>query len=344
MEKNRLYETLKNKICVRIYDGTFPDGVSLPPERKLAESFSMSRVTVRKALELLQKDGIIESVQGSGNIVRLRQTGYSGSMDIIALVAPAQNPFFSTFIDYFQQKAQEYDSLVLFKQNPRYERVEDTIFKLYQKNIRNAVIWLEDLTLDVEYIRRLRGLGMNMVFFDISLETPYADCVYSDNQDAMFTLCRMLKLRGMQDVVFIGWDNYQLTSVSEREKYFREKNDSGNPVYHISWAEKEKLKIQIERFLDGFQEHGNKIPEAILCGDGEISIALRKEMQERDMQEVLIASVDDFPESKELSLSVYGQCFEKLAQKVYECLQFQNKHPHKWKASTYPIKGQLVER
>ena len=50
-EKDRLYRILENKICERIFRGEYVDGENLPPERTLAESLGVSRVTVRKALE-----------------------------------------------------------------------------------------------------------------------------------------------------------------------------------------------------------------------------------------------------------------------------------------------------
>ena len=52
-EKDRLYRILENKICERIFRGEYVDGENLPPERTLAESLGVSRVTVRKALALL---------------------------------------------------------------------------------------------------------------------------------------------------------------------------------------------------------------------------------------------------------------------------------------------------
>lgn len=62
------------------------------------------------------------------------------------------------------------------------EALEASLFKLMQKNIHNAVIWLEDQPVDMEAIRRLRGLGMNMVFFDVVTRSPYADGALLDNQ------------------------------------------------------------------------------------------------------------------------------------------------------------------
>ncbi|MDF2614366.1 MAG: hypothetical protein K0S71_2152 [Clostridia bacterium] len=343
MQKDSLYLALKNRLCEMIYKGIYKDGENIPPERVLAETLNVSRVTVRKALELLEKDGIVERVQGSGTQIRLRQTGYKGTMDIIALLAPAQKPFFAAFIDYFQQNADKNGSLVLFMQNPRYEKVEDSLFKLFQKNIRNVVVWLEDLKLDSEYIRRLRGLGMNIVFFDISVPSPYADCVLLDNKDAVRSLYKFLGEKGVQSISYVGWDNLSLTSVKERQMAFNELSTKKDSLFQVPWKEKACLAAYMDKFVSELKNE-ESLSDGIICADGELGVSLKKAFLAHHIENTLVVSIDDFKEAEELSLSVYSQSFQELAEKVYTCILHQNKHPRKWKASIYAVKGKLIGR
>lgn len=62
----RVYLFLRDQIA----DGRIASGESLPGEQKLAESFSVSRVTVRRALHALSANGLVERRAGSGTIVR----------------------------------------------------------------------------------------------------------------------------------------------------------------------------------------------------------------------------------------------------------------------------------
>ncbi|MFG2651732.1 GntR family transcriptional regulator [Streptomyces sp. NPDC048436] len=64
----RLAQTLQG----RIEDGTYPPGTRVPSENQLVQAFAMSRPTVVRALELLKRDGWLESRQGYGTIVRGR--------------------------------------------------------------------------------------------------------------------------------------------------------------------------------------------------------------------------------------------------------------------------------
>src|SRR3954452_23867334 len=66
------YVRLAQTIQQRIEDGTYPPGTKVPSENQLVQAFGMSRPTVVRALELLKRDGWLESRQGYGTIVRGR--------------------------------------------------------------------------------------------------------------------------------------------------------------------------------------------------------------------------------------------------------------------------------
>ncbi|MEH0648796.1 GntR family transcriptional regulator [Streptomyces scabiei] len=66
------YVRLAQTIQQRIEDGTYPAGTRVPSENQLVQAFGMSRPTVVRALELLKRDGWLESRQGYGTIVRGR--------------------------------------------------------------------------------------------------------------------------------------------------------------------------------------------------------------------------------------------------------------------------------
>lgn len=65
----KVYEQLYE--CIQ--DQTYPPGSQLPSEPDLAEQMNVSRMTLRKALSLLQEDGLIKNIRGKGNFI-LEQT------------------------------------------------------------------------------------------------------------------------------------------------------------------------------------------------------------------------------------------------------------------------------
>ncbi len=60
------YQVVHDKIMQRLHSGQYAIGMRLPTEGELSQAFDVSRVTVRKALEMLVRAGFLTSRQGSG--------------------------------------------------------------------------------------------------------------------------------------------------------------------------------------------------------------------------------------------------------------------------------------
>lgn len=63
------YQAVHDELLNRLEAGYYSVGTRLPTEQMLAESFGVSRVTVRKALEMLVQSGYVSARQGSGYVV-----------------------------------------------------------------------------------------------------------------------------------------------------------------------------------------------------------------------------------------------------------------------------------
>lgn len=63
------YVQLRQRLTEGVDQGLLKAGSPLPPEREIATITELSRVTVRKAIQALAKDGIVIQKQGSGSFV-----------------------------------------------------------------------------------------------------------------------------------------------------------------------------------------------------------------------------------------------------------------------------------
>lgn len=71
------YQQIADDLRSRLDDGTYAPGRLLPSEAELSAEFGVSRVTVRRALELLRDGGLVDARQGFGWFVAtspVRQT------------------------------------------------------------------------------------------------------------------------------------------------------------------------------------------------------------------------------------------------------------------------------
>jgi DNA-binding FadR family transcriptional regulator len=64
------HEHVANELRTAISDERFGPGARLPSERRLAQSFGVSRATIVSALNVLRGEGLIESRRGAGSWVR----------------------------------------------------------------------------------------------------------------------------------------------------------------------------------------------------------------------------------------------------------------------------------
>ncbi len=66
---NPLYRQLMQRIRADIASGVYPAHSRIPSEAELGESYQVSRVTVRKALAELTREGLLRRMQGKGTYV-----------------------------------------------------------------------------------------------------------------------------------------------------------------------------------------------------------------------------------------------------------------------------------
>lgn len=98
-----LWEHVRQTLREAMVAGTLAPGARMPSERELSTQMGVSRVTLRRALAALERDGLIESTQGLGRFVRqsrpveeppnelvsLTQMGASLGLDVTSRVLTA---------------------------------------------------------------------------------------------------------------------------------------------------------------------------------------------------------------------------------------------------------------
>lgn len=66
------YRELAGALRAAIVDGTYPPGTTLPKQDELAERFGVNVKTVRRAVQVLEAEGLVSAIRRRGTVVRLR--------------------------------------------------------------------------------------------------------------------------------------------------------------------------------------------------------------------------------------------------------------------------------
>lgn len=64
------YYQLKDILVKNIQDGKWPPQSRMSSENELCEAYNVSRVTVRKAIDLLVQEGYVYTIKGKGTYVK----------------------------------------------------------------------------------------------------------------------------------------------------------------------------------------------------------------------------------------------------------------------------------
>lgn len=335
--EQNLYLKIRRDICRKIYSGTYKDGDRIPPERTLAEEFGVSRVTVRTALSLLEEDGIVSRVQGSGTRIDMHYGAREQSdKDIITIVATAHNEWFSRFMDAFAARAEREDQLVLFKPKPAGTSLADCLFQLYEKGLRNVVLWKEGMELEDDQLRVLRGLGMNMVLFDTEEREAFADSVSLDNADAVRSLVDRLQKDGCRELCYVGWDRMDIGSLFVRESTFREIVPDGK-IVHIPYT----YHNQLDHIPEGLTEvciRSIAQCDGVIYAVGELGMLFEGTMRGRGIAH-RAGMVGEMLGAREMGIYRIAQDFTAIADQTLWCFDQQKSAASGWHPEAYRIKG-----
>ena len=107
-----LYLQLRDELKKSIQDGTISNGERLPSERELCNQFSVSRITVRQALNELEKSGLIYTVHGKGTFVHTPLLN-QGLLKVISFGKSLQEKGIQGFTEVhdFQDPADDYKAM-----------------------------------------------------------------------------------------------------------------------------------------------------------------------------------------------------------------------------------------
>ena len=98
----RHYQKLSERLRQFMAENHFRDGDKLPPERALAESFGVSRNSVREAIHALAERGLLESRHGDGTYVRV----------------PDMEPLRSAILEAVDSEGHLFDEVMEYRRTP----------------------------------------------------------------------------------------------------------------------------------------------------------------------------------------------------------------------------------
>lgn len=292
-------------ILSQIKELELKENEKIPTEMQITQTLGVSRQTVRKAIEHLEGQGILSSVQGSGTYVKKafsKPQDYSKSKNIAVV---------TTFIDshIFPEKTNGiYEALSaegymmnLFATNNSLEKEHTLLSSLYQEDFAGLILEPSRSTLprvNPELFTRLSE-KFPVVLIDSYYGEVDLPCVSLDDKKGGYIATRHLLENGHQNIMHIGkMDDRQgllryqgyLEALQEYQVNFNENN--------VIWYTNE---TKLEVFLELHKERILKCLEectALFCYNDVISIPFINFLGKHNIripEDVSIVGYDDSP-------------------------------------------------
>jgi DNA-binding LacI/PurR family transcriptional regulator len=217
------YERLRDYVVEQISSGKLKPGASLPSEHQLARSLRIARSTVRQAMGVLERDGLVRRVHGKGTFVhdqarqRLRQ-----GQDLFALVVPETQVGFYPFLQRsFEEAAAEvHNQVIICNSNNEIDKQGNSILQLIDNRVAGvAIVPTTSPPTPAFHIRQLQQHGIPVVCCSRGVEGIRAPLLAIPFQDVGRMAAEVILAAGHRRIAFLS--GYRAQASEEYELGFR---------------------------------------------------------------------------------------------------------------------------
>jgi DNA-binding LacI/PurR family transcriptional regulator len=181
MDEQILYKQIYRALRADILNGHYPPGSQLPTEAELVQRLGVSRVTVRNALSLLQREGLAVRLPGKGTFVRRSEQPNDPPKLIALLALDVQLDFFGKIVRGAEQEATAHGYKLLVRSTDNDAEKERQCLVELQSHVAGFVIAPATGNQNHAHYGQLLVQGVPFVFVDRYLPEFNVDRVTSDN-------------------------------------------------------------------------------------------------------------------------------------------------------------------
>lgn len=294
MNKHK-YAELASLLKQGIVNGTYPENSKLPSENTLSNEYSLSRQTVRQAIAVLEKEGLIRSVRGSGTFIKKTYTRKKKTHNIAIVTTYIGEYIFPAILSGIESELSKnnYTSLLMATKN-RLDNERHILEELLTKPIDGIIIEGTKTALpnpNLEFYNKIFNAGIPVVFINgyySNLTNPVY--VIADDHDGGVKAVSYLNSKSCTKIAGI-FKSDDIQGLNRYSGYVQALSKYDIPISddRVLWYSTETNKISnsaMKRILDGC--------DGVVCYNDEIAIqvsTLQKNGQISD--KIIIVSFDN---------------------------------------------------
>lgn len=217
-----LYRQVARRLARDVNAGRYVS--RLPAEGALARDLAVSRGTVRQALGLLVRDGVLHTVPGRGTYTGAPpEPSRSEAKGSVGLVLPSLvSSRAQLLVSGVEEALREAGYAFLlgtsgFDPDLELEQIE----RILAQGACGLIVYVVDGPMDLPRLRRLVADGFPIVLVDRFVPDLAVDSVTVDNLGGAFLAVQHLASEGFQRIGYIGTQNTGTSSIVERMAGYR---------------------------------------------------------------------------------------------------------------------------
>ena len=221
-----LYLIIKEDLKEKILAGQYKEEEQLPTEVELAEQSGVSRITSKRALIELEREGLIYRKRGSGSYVKKQEPkgafdggAASTAAPIISMVLPymatSELDFIKGATDYLDSKGYY---LSIHNSNWSSEREREFLLRIPKNGSAGIILYPMSTSSNIDLLNMLYWNDYPLVMIDQYADSVPVTSVVSDNVKGGYMTAKHLLGLGHERIAFISSISIEFRS-SVRDRY-----------------------------------------------------------------------------------------------------------------------------
>ncbi len=261
MQKEFLYQRIYEDLFRDISNGVYSSDERLPSEKELAERYQVSRITSKKALEILEENGYITRAPGRGSFINMEHKGEEKALfrgqrhreesRMIGIIVEDFAENFGTMILAGAERicSEKSYNLILKRSNGSQEQEASAIQTLLNLGVDGILVMPVHGDNYNPMILKLAVEAFPFVLIDRELKGIPASFVGTDNLSAAKNMTDYLFELGHRNICFVGPSEVDTSTVQQRIEGF-----TGSCMEHESLDGESSVVTNIISTLPGRKE------------------------------------------------------------------------------------------
>ncbi len=235
MKYNSKAVRLADVIVQDIWSGNYDRGKYLPGEDALAENYQVSRTTIRRVLDILNKEGVLIKEPNRGTLINpdlKQQTAKPATtgktVTIGAVWAGFPDAMTIGIADGIKAFATEQKvGFQLFQSSEGHAKVLDYLHHIDELGVAGVILLPYNFPGYADALRRLKQRHFPMVCVDRPVEGVELSCIEVDNAGGVYRAVVKMLVAFRRPVHYLGAQPGNRTQLLRYQGYLHAMNDSG---------------------------------------------------------------------------------------------------------------------